>query len=300
MHFQKLLSFSLSYLLPFVSYYRSFVVLSFYFATHCQPTLCQAQRINMGARAVAMGGASVSLSDSWAIFNNIGALAWSDQTSLLAAADNRFTVAGLNTLTAGFVMPILKKNTLTGITFSHFGDNLFNEINAGLGISHKINAVSLGLKLNYVQFSLQGLGTKGVLAVEFGGKMQFTKHIFVAAHIYNLNQAQLTDFQQEKLPTIMKAGLGIVPIEKLLLNIEAVKDIDHPANIRCGAEYKPIKKFSLRSGLSVNPLVYSYGVGLEVAAFSFDYALNTHTALLPAHHLSISYQFRKLMAKNSP
>jgi hypothetical protein len=258
------------------------------------PFLALSQRIGMGARAVSMGNAAVSLSDSWAIFNNIGALAWSSETTLLTAVDNRFTVSGLNTVAAGFVMPIQKEKTLVGITFSHFGDNLFNEVNAGLGISHKIEKVSLGLKINYVQFSIQNLSTKSILALEFGGKMQFSKHLFVAAHIYNLNQAKIADFQDERLPTIMKAGLGFVPIEKLILNIEAIKDIDYPANMRCGAEYKPIPKLALRSGLSVNPLIYSYGLGLELAAFSFDYALTTHTALLPAHHLSVAYKLRNL------
>lgn len=261
------------------------------------PFLALSQRIGMGARAVSMGNAAVSLSDSWAIFNNIGALAWSADAALLTAADNRFTVSGLNTVAAGFVLPIQKEKTMLGITVSHFGDNLFNEVNAGLGISHKIEKVSLGLKINYVQFSIQNLSTKSVLALEFGGKMQFSKHLFVAAHIYNLNQAKIADFQDERLPTIMKAGLGFVPIEKLILNIEAIKDIDYPANVRCGAEYKPIPKLALRSGLSVNPLIYSYGLGLELAAFSFDYALTTHTTLLPAHHLSVAYKFRNLKKK---
>ncbi len=256
-----------------------------------------AQRIGMGARAVGMGNAAVNLPDSWAVFNNIGALAWANETTIMAAADNRFTVSGLNTVAAGAILPVIQEKTVVGVTFSHFGDQLFNEVNAGLGISQKLNNVSLGLKMNYVQMTMQGLTTKGVIAIEFGGRMQFTKHLFVAAHVYNLNQAQLSNYQNEKLPTIMKAGLSFLPIEKLILNVEVIKDIDFPANVRCGAEYKPLKKLAVRSGLSANPLVYSYGIGLELAAFHFDYALTTHTTLLPAHQLSIAYQLRKLRKK---
>lgn len=255
------------------------------------------QRIGMGARAVAMANSAVSLQDGWAIFNNIGTLAWVEETQLLAAVDNRFTISGLNTVAAGAIQPLFKGKTVAGASISHFGDHLFNEVNLGLGLSHRIDKVSLGLKVNYVQFAMQGLQTKTAIAVEFGGLMQFTKHLFVAAHIYNLNQAQIASFKDERLPTIMKAGISYRPLDNITLNAEAVKDIDYPTNVRAGAEYKPISKLAVRGGFSVNPLIYNYGVGLEVAGFHFDYALSTHTTLLPAHHLSVAYRFRKLKPK---
>jgi hypothetical protein len=253
-----------------------------------------AQRIGIGARAVGMGNVSVTLQDGWAVFNNIGALAWTNETSLLTAVDNRFTISGFNTLAAGAVLPILKEKTVLGATISRFGDNLFNEVNFGVGISHKIDKVSLGFKTNYVQFATEGLTTKTAFTFEFGGLMQFTKHIFVAAHIYNFNQAQIANFKDEKLPTIMKVGMSYRPLETIMLNMEVIKDIDYPTNFRAGGEYKPIKQLSLRAGLSLNPLIYNYGAGFEIAGFHIDYSLNTHTTLLPAHHLSIAYRFRKL------
>jgi hypothetical protein len=253
-----------------------------------------AQRIGMGGRAVGMANSSVSLQDGWALFNNIGALAWTEETQLLTAVDNRFIISGLNTVAAGAIQPMFKGKTVAGLSISHFGDQLFNEVNLGLGVSHRIEKVSLGLKVNYVQFVMQGLQTKTALAIEFGGLMQFTKHLFVAAHIYNFNQAQIASFRDERLPTIMKAGISYRPLDNIILNAEAIKDIDYPTNVRMGAEYKPIKKLSLRGGFSVNPVIFNYGAGFEVAGFHFDYALSTHTVLLPAHHLSVAYRFRKL------
>lgn len=253
-----------------------------------------AQRIGMGARAVAMGNASATLGDAWAVFNNIGTLSWTTEAHLLTAVDNRFSISGLNTLAAAAILPIMKDKTVVGATISRFGDNLFNEVNFGLGVSHKIEKVSLGLKANYVQFATEGLTTKTAFTFEFGGMMQFTKHLFVAAHIYNFNQAQIANFKAEKLPTIMKTGVSYRPLESITLNAEVIKDVDYPTNFRTGGEYKPIKQLSIRGGVSLNPLIYSYGAGFEVAGFCFDYSLNTHTTLLPAHHLSVAYRFRKL------
>jgi hypothetical protein len=253
-----------------------------------------AQRINMGARAMGIGNTSTTLGDAWAVFNNIGALAWTEETYLLAAVDNKFTVSGLNTVAAGAVLPLWGNKTMLGSTISRFGDNLFNEVNFGIGISHKIEKVSLGIKANYVQFATEGLPTKTAFTFEFGGKMQFTKHLFVAAHIYNFNQAQIANFKNETLPIVMKAAISYRPLPTIILNFEGIKDIDYPSNFRAGAEYKPIKMLAMRAGISLNPLVYSYGTGVEIAGFTFDYALLTHTTLLPSHHLSIAYKFRKL------
>jgi hypothetical protein len=269
-----------------------FVILVLLYFSSCHFT--QAQRIGIGARSVGMGNTSVTLQDAWAVFNNIGALAWTKEMHLLTAVDNRFTISGFNTVAAGVVVPIITEKTVVGATISHFGDNLFNEVNLGLGISHKIDKVSLGFKTNYVQFATEGLTTKTAFTFEFGGLMQFTKNLFVAAHIYNFNQAQIANFKTEKLPTIMKAGLSYRPLETITLNTEIIKDIDYPTNFRSGGEYKPIKQLSLRGGLSLNPLIYSYGAGFELAGFHIDYSLNTHTTLLPAHHLSIAYHFRNL------
>jgi hypothetical protein len=251
-----------------------------------------AQRIGIGGRHLGVGGASVTLQDGWAVFNNIGALAWLNQPTVMTAYENRFAVAGLNTVAAGFAMPTLKSSAW-GTTITHFGDNLYNEVNLGVGASHKINTVSLGIKANYLQISMEGLGTRSVFAFEFGGLMQFTPTLFAAAHIYNFNQAQIANFQQEKLPTIMKAGLSYRPLKNLQVNGEVVKNIDFPATLRAGVEYKPIEKLAVRTGINTAPFTASFGVGLQLFALQVDYALQTHSVLLPAHQLSLVYLLKK-------
>ena len=249
-------------------------------------------------RASGMGNAAATLNDQWAIFNNIGGLAWIEKTSAFTSFDNRFGMTGFNTVTAGIVMPT-KFGAAGGLTISQFGGDSYRETNFSVGISHKMSNVSIGLRANYFQLVIEGLGTRRMLAFEFGGLMKLTETLWLGAHIYNFNQAQVADFQDERLPVIMKAGLSYRPTEKLIMNLETEKDINFPQTIKVGLEYKILPSLALRTGISTKPFVSSYGFSFSFYAFEFLYSLNTHSQLAPSHHLALAYQFRKLKKKEN-
>lgn len=260
-------------------------------------TRVQAQFRTFGiGRASGMGNASVTLNDQWAIYNNIGGLAWIDKAYALSSFDNRFNMAGFNTVTAGIVAPS-KFGMVGGLTISQFGSEQYRETNFSVGISHKISNVSIGLRANYFQMAIEGLGTKRLFAFEFGGVMKLTETIWMGAHIYNFNQAKVANFQDERLPVIMKAGISYRPTNKLLMNLETEKDINFPQTFKAGVEYKLVQSFSLRTGISTRPFVSSYGFSFHFYAFELLYSLNTHPQLQPSHHLGLVYQFRNLKKK---
>ena len=180
-----------------------------------------------------------------------------------------------------------------GVSVQKLGDALYSEQMAGVAFSHKISHVQLGVKANYVQIHISDLGTKGVLAMEFGGIASITPQLFFGAHVYNFNQAKLASYQDERIPTVMKTGLSYRPISQLMLNLEAQKDIDFPATVKAGVEYEIIKHLYLRTGISTKPSINHFGFGLHKKKFHFDYALRTHTTLRLSHHLSVALSFDK-------
>jgi hypothetical protein len=267
---------------------------TFFFLFFVTTELLNAQIRTLGiGRAAGMGNASVTLNDQWAIFNNIGGLAWIDKTSAFTTFDNRFNMAGFNTVTAGMVAPT-RFGMAGGLTISQFGSEAYRETNFSIGVSHKISNVSIGLRANYFQLAIDGLGTRRLLALEFGGVMKLTETIFIGAHIYNFNQAKVADFQEERLPVVMKAGISYRPTAKLILNLETEKDISFPQALKAGLEYKIIPTLAVRTGISSKPIASSYGFSFSFYAFEFLYALNTHPQLQPSHHLALVYLFRKL------
>lgn len=260
-----------------------------------QIPIAQAQLENpgLGGRAKGIGNASVTLRDHWALFNNIGGLAKVRKITGQIAYDNRFGITNFQTFALGIVMPI--KVGVAGLSVSRFGDNLYNEQKLGLGYSHQIKNVSLGAKINYVQISIQDLGSKGTFAFEFGGIARLSKEVVFGAHIYNFNQGTLnTSFgDSEKIPVIMKAGLSYAPIKALMLNIETEKDIDLPATFKAGLEYEIIPKIFIRTGIQTKPFINFFGVGFAPKWFHLNYALTTNDALGMSHHLSFTYQLGK-------
>ena len=251
----------------------------------------------IGGRASGIANTSVTLTDSWALFNNPAGLAGITQMHLMFAYDNRFGIAGLQSMAAGAVFP--SRYGCFGFSVQKLGDALYSEQMAGLAFSHKMGLVQLGMKASYMQVHVGDRGTKGALVMEFGGVATITPQLSFGAHIYNFSQAKLARYQDERIPTVMKTGLSYRPISKVMLNIEAQKDIDFPAMVKAGVEYQLIKNLYLRTGITTKPHVTYFGVGLHKKRFHFDYALRTHASLGLSHHLSVAVVFEKRKEKTT-
>ncbi|MCS6968808.1 MAG: hypothetical protein RMJ44_08515 [Cytophagales bacterium] len=243
----------------------------------------------IGVRAVGMANAAVAMSDEWAAFNNIGGLAWNQQATLLSAYDNRFQLAGFQTVVAGLIGPVYRNSWAAG-TVARFGDPLFNETIASLGASHKVANYSIGVRMNYIQIGIEGLGTRRLLAFETGGVGQLTPQLWIGAHIFNFNQARLADFQDERLPTIMKIGISYRPHSRFILNLEGEKDILLPPRTKVGLEYRLVNSLALRTGIATQPHTGAFGLSLYLKKLEIGYALAIHQYLLPCHHLALRYQ----------
>jgi hypothetical protein len=241
----------------------------------------------LGARAGGLAGAALTLTDVWAVNNNIAGLAALKKPALGAFAENRFNLKAFTTVACLGAYPV-KPGTALGLAFSRFGDKIYNEQQVGLGLAHQLGPVRLGLKATLWQVHLEGLGSKRALAFSFGGQSEVVPHLVFAAHIFNFNQARLADFQQERLPTVMAAGLSYQPAASLLLTLQTEKDITMPAELQAGLEYVLLDKLALRAGVSPTRKALSGGAGWKARALQVDYALGGHTALGLRHQVSVS------------
>jgi hypothetical protein len=112
------------------------------------------------------------------------------------------------------------------------------------------------------------------------------------AHIYNLNQAKLATYKNERIPTIMKAGFSYFPIKKLFLNAEIEKDVELSPRFKAGLEYAIIDKFFVRTGFNVNPDKYYFGAGFQNHRFQFNYAITVHSQIGAIHTMGIGLLFK--------
>jgi hypothetical protein len=111
--------------------------------------------------------------------------------------------------------------------------------------------------------------------------------------LYNLTQARLASYQDERVPTVLRAGLAYRPSKQVLLLAEAEKDVERAAGLRAGIEYLPAPAVALRLGYASLSEQATAGVGVQAGFFHFDYAAGWHTVLGLSQFLSASWQWQR-------
>lgn len=252
--------------------------------------LSQDGKFNFGARSAGIGGASLTLGDEYSLFNNVGGLGYVENHTAFAGFQNRFGVSALQTIGAGAIYTTDIGNA--GIGFYKFGDDLFSQQRLHLAIGNKIQMVSLGLGVDLLQYNVSSVGSRQVIALQFGGIAEISSKFLFGAHIFNLNQAKLSKETNERVPTVMKGGFSYRPSKELMINLEVEKDLDFDEVIKAGIEYQLIENVFLRTGISTEPFASSFGIGFRPKNFQFDYAYSNDSNLGSIHDLSISYSFK--------
>lgn len=252
----------------------------------------QLMRSGAGATAAAMGGASAMLDDSWSAANNIAGLAALEQHTVHTTYENRFGLAEFSTFAFGG--GILTPYGNIGLNLMQFGGQLYSEGTLSLGFAREISNVRLGLRTNLMQYRFEGLESKQVITFDFGVQNQLREDLWLGAFVTNVFRAQLYDFEDERTPTVIRLGLSYRPIEKLILNVEADKDVDYDPRMRVGVSYQLVEALAFRTGIVTGEgFQGSFGLGIQHEGFGLDYALTTHPHLNLIHQVSLRYRLPK-------
>ncbi|WP_324671954.1 hypothetical protein [Hymenobacter sp. GOD-10R] len=252
-----------------------------------------------GARAAALGNASATLNDVWSVGNNVAGLGQIRRTSIGFYAANQFVLRALNSTALAVALPIgavaetdtKAKNGVIGVEAQRFGDRHYAEQRLGAGYGYRGGQVSVGVRADLLQLSIEGLGSRRAVALSLGGQAEIVpQRLVFGAYLYNLNQAKLARYEDERVPTVLKAGLSYRPSKKLMLNVETEKDVEQDVNVKAGLEYQVIEALALRVGLSSLTEQTTAGVGFLAGRFHIDYAAAWQTALGLSQHVGISFQ----------
>ena len=255
-------------------------------------TILKAQQghYTLGARSAGFASASVAIEDEWAIFNNPAGINKTESGTALFGYRSRFAVAAFNTMGAAYLQPIGPIHL--GMNAFRFGDHLFSEQKIGMVVANRIGMVALGGAINYIQYNVEGLGTRDLAAFDFGGVVTFMEGLALGAFVSNLNQASVSKSEGEKLPTIMRLGLTYAPVSSVLINGEIEKDLDFDEVIKLGVEYNFYKQFYARTGFLTQPFQSSFGLGFRPRRYMIDYAFGHDPGLGSIHEFSVSYRLK--------
>ena len=265
-----------------------------------------------GARAAALGNASVALAgEVWCMGNNVAGLSEIQRPSVGFYAENRYFSPALNVGALVVALPLGRasgvagaapvtpvrtwaRNGVVAFEAQRFGGVLYNETRLGAGYGYRFGQISLGGRVDVLQVSIEGLGSRRVALGTLGGQIEvMPQRLSFGASLYNLSQTKLASYQAERVPTVLKAGLAYRPSTQVLLLIETEKDVERDANFKVGLEYRPVPVLAVRLGLASLTEQASAGIGLLAGAFQLDYAAAFQQALGFSQHLSVSKSWGK-------
>ena len=271
-----------------------------------------------GARAAALGNASVAIGgDVWSMGNNVAGLGEVQRPTVGFYGENRYFSPALNVGVLNLALPLglqpsaattkpavmpgaeggsdaptpaaWARHGVVGLEAQRFGGQLYNETRVGVGYGYRFGQISLGGRVDVLQVSIEGLGSRRVAMGTLGGQIEvLPRKLSFGAALYNISQTKLASYQDERVPTILKAGLAYRPGTQVLLLVEAEKDVERAANFKVGLEYRPVPVLAARLGLASLTEQASAGVGVLAGAFQIDYAAAFQQALGFRQHLSIS------------
>lgn len=251
----------------------------------------QMTSFDLGGRNAGIAGASITLGDSYSLFNNVGGIARISKHSIFVSYQNRYGIEQFQVVGAGAIYSHEIGNA--GIGFFKFGDDIYSEQRIHLALGHKVQMVSLGLGLDLLQYSISGIGTKQALVIQFGGVVELSKKIWIGAHIYNVNQAKLRTEFNERIPVLMKTGLSYRPSTELMINMEVEKDLLFEETFKAGMEYMIIDHVFMRTGIRTQPFIGAFGIGFHPKNLQFDYAFSNDFILGNTHEVSLAISLEK-------
>jgi hypothetical protein len=243
----------------------------------------------MGARANGLGYASACLQDEWALFNNVAGLSSLEHESVFSSYDWQPSIPLGNRMAAGIGLPT--KLGVAGVGFFRFGDNVYSEQIFSTGFANQFGLASLGVRVNYIQYSAEGFGRKGLVTVSLGGIAEITSKMKIGAHIINVNQPKLSSGETETLSTTLIAGVILTPTEKVSVAAEVEKVLEFQPTWKVAIEYAPLQKVAIRTGFNLHPSTAFFGAGFRRNKIRLDYALQYSVVTGTGHQASISCQF---------
>jgi len=253
-------------------------------------SICHAGGDNypIGARSAGMSTASVVFTDIWSSANNQAGLGYLERPAAAVFYENRLNVKSLSVQSGAFAVPV--QTTTIGVNYRYFGYSKYNESKFGLAVGKKMGEkFALGVQMDYFHTHIDGdYGNYGVLCGEIGLLCEPVEHLFVGAHLFNVSQSRQKVSFDERVPTIMRFGVGYIIRDKATISIETEKDLRMDAVFKAGLEYSPVGDLFLRCGMSTGHMYqYAFGLGYSWKNFTIDMAFSHHKFLGYSPHISL-------------
>jgi hypothetical protein len=267
---------------------RHLLIASFFFAF----SIARAQD-TPGASVAGVGGTGSVSQDVWSAFYNQAGLAKVKSIQAGAFFQSRFAMKELSYKGVAVALPT-KGGTLA-INYKSFGYSAFTSDKTGLAFAMPFGEkLSAGVQLDYYSVRIaEGYGNRRTVGVSGGFQFKLTQRFLLAGAIENPNRSKLSNFNDERLPSIIRFGGAYTFSEKLKLVGEVRKPSNTNPQTSGGIEYKTSDSFVLRAGFNTFPATSSFGFGYNSKSFITDVAVAYNSWLGFSPQIALTYQVQR-------
>ena len=178
-----------------------------------------------------------------------------------------------------------------GMAVSQFGFSEYQRNSYHLGYGMLINAqFTLGVRITYSTIRLgENYGQRNNILAGLGMTSALNKFISIGASIHNVTQAKLSEYQDEKIPSVQQLGIKYVFSDQSHLMCEIVQSNEQPSLFKIGFSYQVTAQTFFRIGVLNTNSPFAFGLGYQYKKLQIDMATMYHTTLGHSPILSISY-----------
>ena len=230
-----------------------------------------------GGRGAALGGAGVGLQDVHAVWTNPAGLGAIGELTGAAYAEQRFGLAELRHLELAAALPTALGSF--GLQIGQIGFDDFRRQRIGLVYGRQLfERFAIGVGFTGVNTIVRTYENHLAATASVGLLGEVSSRLHVGFRVFS--PVRVENSPEDPLPTIFTTGLAYRPNRGLLILADLEKDIDFPARVRVGLEYRISDPLTLRLGVATAVAEVSFGVGYRIFdALRLDFAARYHQDL---------------------
>lgn len=252
----------------------------------------QAQDVK-GPIARGLGGAGLTLSNPWSVFNNQAALAQVEHFGIGVSTSLMYNIEQLSQTAIALAIPIKNTGTI-GLSYTNAGiTGLYSQKEIGLSLARNFGEVfSMALELNTKNISIENYGNRWLINPELGILLRPEKKLALAAHISNPFGAFVSEGINERFPTILRFGGTYFLTDELSLLAEMSTYSTQKSKFHGGLQYELDEKVTLSTGFETRDFSSSFALQLALNKIRIHLALSYHQKLGSSPEMGLQYEAR--------
>ena len=232
----------------------------------------------VGARSNSLAGASVTLTDVWAVHQNPGAVAEIKSFNGEIYYDTRFLTKELQNQSLAIAAPLKKGVIMGGAQL--FGYTEYKHTRVGLGYALQLSEnFSMGIQGNFQQLRFnENYGSVISGTAEAGFLAKINEKWNIGFSITNIGRQRIANLD-DRFNSVMRFGTSYSPSKQVKCLGEVQKDFIYPISFRGAIEYFPIEKLVIRAGAQTGPTNFAFGFGYQNSGIQIDFGTKYHQQL---------------------